>query len=52
MDFYKDISAITFLRTIGKHFRLTNMLAKDSVKMRLEKTFDGDEGMSFTEFSY
>ena len=28
------------------------MLAKDSVKTRLEKTYDGDEGISFTEFSY
>lgn len=46
------MSAIHFLRNIGKHFRLTSMLAKDSVKTRLEKTFEGDEGMSFTEFSY
>lgn len=46
-DWYKDMSAISFLRNIGKHFRMGSMLAKDSVKSRL----DGD-GMSFTEFSY
>ena len=39
---------IEFLRDVGKHFRLGSMLAKESVKQRLES----EEGMSFTEFSY
>jgi len=36
------------MRDVGKHFRMGNMLAKESVKQRI----DTDEGMSFTEFSY
>jgi tyrosyl-tRNA synthetase len=54
-DWYKEMSAISFLRNLGKHFRLGAMLAKDSVKSRLGKTFDSNDegsGMSFTEFSY
>ncbi|MGH2613372.1 MAG: tyrosine--tRNA ligase [Rhabdochlamydiaceae bacterium] len=39
---------IDFLRDIGKHFRVNIMLAKDSVKSRLQS----EEGISFTEFSY
>jgi tyrosyl-tRNA synthetase len=39
---------IDFLRDVGKHFRLGPMLAKESVRIRL----DSEEGMSFTEFSY
>jgi tyrosyl-tRNA synthetase len=46
-DWYKDMSAIQFLRGIGKHFRVSTMLQKDSVKNRL-----ADSGLSFTEFSY
>ena len=42
------ISFLDFLRDIGKHFSLNVMLAKDSVKSRME----GDAGISFTEFSY
>ncbi|MBE2214943.1 MAG: tyrosine--tRNA ligase [Opitutaceae bacterium] len=42
------ISFLDFLRDIGKHFSLNVMLAKDSVKSRME----GDSGISFTEFSY
>jgi len=41
-----SIKAIDFLRDIGKHFTISYMLAKDSVKMRL------DSGISFTEFNY
>jgi tyrosyl-tRNA synthetase len=41
-------SLIDFLRDVGKHFRLGPMLAKESVRARLES----EEGMSFTEFSY
>ena len=48
-DWYKDISAIQFLRDIGVNFRVPAMLAKESVKKRLEAT---DGGMTFTEFSY
>lgn len=47
-DWYKDFSFIRFLREIGSLFRLGPMLAKDSVKSRLQS----EEGMSFTEFSY
>ncbi|MFP4077754.1 MAG: tyrosine--tRNA ligase [Candidatus Izemoplasmataceae bacterium] len=45
-DWLKDMDIFTFLRDIGKHFNLNQMLAKDSVKSRLES------GISFTEFSY
>lgn len=47
-DWFKSFSFITFLRDVGKNFRLGTMLAKDSVKSRL----NSEEGMSFTEFSY
>ena len=42
------ISFLDFLRDVGKHFTLNLMLAKDSVKSRLE----GEGGISYTEFSY
>ncbi len=48
LDWFKDFSLIDFLREIGKHFRIGIMLAKESVKARL----NSEEGMSFTEFSY
>lgn len=47
-DWYKDYSFIQFLREIGSLFRVGPMLAKDSVRLRLQS----EEGMSFTEFSY
>ncbi len=47
-DWYKDFSFIQFLREIGSLFRVGPMLAKDSVRLRLQS----EEGMSFTEFSY
>ena len=47
LDWTKDLSAIEFLRDIGKHFSVNVMLSKDSVKSRLE-----DQGISYTEFSY
>lgn len=47
-DWFKNFSFIDFLRDVGKNFRLGQMLAKDSVKQRL----NSEEGMSFTEFSY
>jgi tyrosyl-tRNA synthetase len=43
----KDVSMLTFLRDIGKHFTVNYMIAKESVKTRLS----GD-GISYTEFSY
>ncbi len=48
LNWYENMSMIQFLRDIGKHFRLGPMLAKESVKLRLQS----EEGMSFTEFSY
>lgn len=47
-DWFKKFSFIDFLRDVGKNFRLGPMLAKESVKTRL----NSEEGMSFTEFSY
>ncbi|MDY5153718.1 tyrosyl-tRNA synthetase [Actinobaculum suis] len=47
-EWTKDISAIDFLRDIGKYFRLGTMLNKDIVARRLES----EEGISYTEFSY
>ncbi len=48
LDWYRELSMIQFLRDIGALFRLGPMLAKDSVRPRLQS----EEGMSFTEFSY
>ena len=45
-DWFKDFSFLGFIRDAGKHISINYMLAKDSVKNRLET------GMSFTEFSY
>ena len=45
-DWFKDISFLDFIRDVGKHLSVNYMMAKDSVKSRLET------GMSFTEFSY
>jgi len=42
----KELKLLPFIRNIGKHFSLGYMLAKESVKSRLES------GISFTEFSY
>lgn len=47
-DWFKEFSFVTFLRDVGKHFRMGTMLTKDSVKARL----NSEDGMSFTEFSY
>ncbi|MCW5550104.1 MAG: tyrosine--tRNA ligase [Opitutaceae bacterium] len=47
-DWTAPVSYLDFLRDIGKHFSLNVMLAKDSVKSRME----GDSGISYTEFSY
>ena len=45
-DWFKDFSMLGFLREVGKHISVNYMMAKDSVKKRLET------GISFTEFSY
>lgn len=45
-DWFKNISFLDFIRDVGKHITINYMLAKDSVKNRME------EGMSFTEFTY
>jgi tyrosyl-tRNA synthetase len=48
LDWTEDLSALDFLRDIGKHFRVNKMLAKDAVSARL----NSDAGISYTEFSY
>lgn len=48
LDWTSGLSAIEFLRDIGKHFRVNKMLTKDSVAQRLES----EQGISYTEFSY
>jgi len=45
-DWFKDFRFLDFIRDVGKHITINYMLAKDSVKSRLET------GMSFTEFTY
>ena len=47
-DWFKNISFLDFIRDAGKHITVNYMMAKDSVKKRLE----GENGMSFTEFTY
>jgi tyrosyl-tRNA synthetase len=47
LDWTKPLSALEFLRDIGKHFSVNQMLSKDSVSSRLE-----GGGISYTEFSY
>ncbi len=48
-DWFKSFSYIDFLRDIGKHFTVNHMMAKESVRARLE---DREHGISYTEFSY
>jgi len=48
LDWTGDLTAIGFLRDVGKHYRMGRMLAKETVAARL----NSDEGLSFTEFSY
>ncbi|MBA3488388.1 MAG: tyrosine--tRNA ligase [Longispora sp.] len=48
LDWTAELSALDFLRDIGKHFRVNRMIAKDAVSARLQS----DAGISFTEFSY
>lgn len=46
-EWTKDLTTIAFLRDIGKHFSLSTMLGRETVKRRLE-----NDGISYTEFSY
>ncbi|MET8447093.1 tyrosine--tRNA ligase [Streptomyces sp. NPDC005209] len=48
LDWTQGLSAIDFLRDIGKHFRVNKMIAKEAVSRRL----NSDAGISYTEFSY
>jgi tyrosyl-tRNA synthetase len=47
-DWFQHITFLDFIRDTGKHITVNYMMAKDSVKKRIE----GDNGMSFTEFTY
>ncbi len=47
-DWFRGVGYLDFLRDVGKHLSINYMLAKDSVKSRLE----GETGISYTEFSY
>lgn len=49
-DWMKDYSFLNFIRDVGKHITVNYMMAKDSVKKRLEA--NSSAGLSFTEFSY
>ncbi len=47
-DWFKEITFLEFIRDVGKHISINYMMAKESVKKRIE----AEAGMSFTEFSY
>lgn len=47
-DWTKDVGVLDFLRDVGKHATVNQMVAKDSVRSRMES----EHGISFTEFSY
>ncbi|AIJ22778.1 tyrosine--tRNA ligase [Amycolatopsis methanolica] len=47
LNWFKDVSALDFLRDVGKHFSVNVMLARETVKRRL-----ASDGISYTEFSY
>lgn len=49
-DWMKEFSFLDFIRDVGKHITVNYMMAKDSVKNRISG--QGNEGMSFTEFTY
>ncbi|WP_456376478.1 tyrosine--tRNA ligase [Lutibacter sp.] len=49
-DWMKEISLIEFVRDVGKHITVNYMMAKDSVKKRIDS--ESKTGMSFTEFTY
>src|ERR1700747_2094666 len=47
-DWFRDFSFLSFIRDVGKHITVNYMMAKDSVKKRIE----GETRLSFTEFTY
>jgi len=47
-DWFREMTFLHFIRDVGKHITVNYMMAKDSVRKRIE----GDTGMSFTEFTY
>lgn len=49
LDWTKGVDVLTFLRDVGKHFSVNNMIKKESVKQRIDRD---DAGISFTEFTY
>ena len=49
LDWIAELSALDFLRDVGKHFSVNSMIAKESVKQRIDRE---GSGISFTEFSY
>jgi tyrosyl-tRNA synthetase len=49
IDWTQNVDVLTFLRDVGKHFSVNNMIAKESVKQRIERE---GAGISFTEFTY
>ena len=49
LDWTAELSALDFLRDVGKHFSVNSMIAKESVKQRIDRQ---GSGISFTEFSY
>jgi len=49
LDWTADVDVLTFLRDVGKHFSVNTMIAKESVKQRIERE---GAGISFTEFTY
>ena len=49
LDWVGKVDVLSFLRDVGKHFSVNNMINKESVKQRIERE---GEGISFTEFTY
>ena len=49
LDWTKDMTVLDFLRDIGKHFSMTNLLQRDYIAQRIG---EGGSGISYTEFSY
>lgn len=49
LDWVGEIDVLTFLRDVGKHFSINNMINKESVKQRIDRE---GAGISFTEFTY
>ena len=49
LEWTENLDVISFLRDIGKHFSVNQMIQRESVRQRLERA---DQGISYTEFSY